>query len=153
MGGGGGHLVLSWLQGLCAISCTGQTVTCCHGSVPNLIHFHYLTAAVIKCIVQCIDRTFCYVVTTHWRSEPCGWCLTDLAALIDALWVHRNSVLRSCHSQLTPSKPWFCRCTFCSITELVWYQAGCYHGSWRPTSFLTTLSCADWILAPLVNLL
>lgn len=57
------HLVLSWLQGLCAISCTGQTVTYCHGSVPNVIHFPYLTPAVIKCIVPCIDGTLCNVAT------------------------------------------------------------------------------------------
>lgn len=36
------------------------------------------------------------------RSEPCGWCLSNLATLIDALYVHWKNLLML--SQLTP--PW-----------------------------------------------
>lgn len=41
--------MLSWLQTLCAIPCSVQTLTYCHGSDSNAIHFLYLTPAMIKC--------------------------------------------------------------------------------------------------------
>lgn len=88
--------------------------------------------------------------TTHWRSKPCAWCRIDPAVLIDALWVHRNSLVRSCHSQLTESEP-MCRHHMLRGTERVWYQTRCYQGCWRPTCFLTPFSCSvDWTLAPSV---
>lgn len=97
---------LSWLQIRCAITSSAQTLTYCHGSDSNAIHFLYLTPAMIKHNVhahrvlesQTCKKHFIMAGSTNWRSKPCGGCLSELAVLIDALWAVWYSRLRSYHS-------------------------------------------------------
>lgn len=94
--------MLSWLRTLCAITCSVQTLTYCHGSDSNAIHFLYLTPAMIKrnapSSAGVTEKHFIMAGTANWRSKPCGGCLSELAVLIDALWAVWYSRLRSYHS-------------------------------------------------------